>query len=103
CAALHDHPRCKSDAALKALAETGGYAGIFAIPNLLGENADLNLLLAHVRHAVRLVGSEQVAIGTDNSYLSPPERRTMRAPSGRAIFDRSGWSPEHKRYFSLEH
>ncbi|HWL51420.1 MAG TPA: membrane dipeptidase [Chthoniobacteraceae bacterium] len=103
CAALYDHPRCKSDAALKALADTGGYAGIFAIPNLLGKGADLNLLLAHVRHAVRLVGAEHVAIGTDNSYISPPEQRTMRSPAGRAIFDRSGWKPEHKRYSSLEH
>ncbi len=94
CAALHAHPRCKEDAALKAIAGTGGYIGITAIPLLLGEGANLLRLLAHVRHAVSVVGAEHVVIATDNSHLSAPETRSaIRPHPGRPRINRGGWHP----------
>lgn len=103
CAAVYEHPRCKTDRELYALADTGGYAGIFAVPFFLGERSDLRGMLEHVRHAVKVVGAEHVTIGTDNSYLSPEEQRQIRPYPGRVRINRSGWKPEHQAHSSVEH
>ena len=70
CRALHDHPRGKSDDALKAIASSGGLVGICVLPQFLGGSADINALLDHVDHAVNLIGADHVAIGTDSAYQS---------------------------------
>ena len=66
-AALLNHNRCKSDEELRAIAETGGVIGIFAVPFFLSAstNADINVMLEHIDHVANLVGPEHVAIGTD--------------------------------------
>ncbi|MGI6087772.1 MAG: dipeptidase [Kiritimatiellia bacterium] len=70
CRALHNHPRGKSDDALKAIAASGGLVGICVLPHFLGGSADINALLDHVDHAVNLIGADHVAIGTDAAYQS---------------------------------
>lgn len=71
CAALHEHCRAKSDALIKAVADTGGLMGICAISHFLGGSGDINALLDHVDHAVKIVGHDHVAIGTDVSLSLP--------------------------------
>ena len=85
CRALHEHYRGKSDAVLKAVAQTGGVVGICAIPDFLGGSGDIRALLDHVDHAVRIVGDEHVAIGTDVSVIlpaSPGDESQPERPAG---------------------
>ena len=87
--AVHDGPRCKSDDELKAIAETGGYVGIYSVPQLLGPNANIALMLRHLEHALKVVGPDHVVIGSDLGYgqptpngLKPPDGRWRRTAAG---------------------
>jgi membrane dipeptidase len=70
CKALNDHFRNKPDEVIRAVAETGGLMGVCAVPRFLGGAGDLNTLLDHVDHVVKVVGANHVAIATDFSYRS---------------------------------
>jgi membrane dipeptidase len=67
CRALNDHPRCKSDAVIRALAERGGVFGLCFIGALFSARlpARLDDVLAHLDHLVEIAGAENVAIGSD--------------------------------------
>jgi membrane dipeptidase len=68
CAAVHDHPRCKTDEVLEAVAAADGYVGIVGVPWFLapeGSAPDLSAFLDHVDHAIDVVGTERVGVGTD--------------------------------------
>ena len=69
---LHRHIRSKPDEVLKALADSGGYAGICCISQFLGGNCDINAFLDHIDYVVKKVGIDHVAIGTDVAYSSRP-------------------------------
>lgn len=71
-AGLYRHIRSKPDEVLKALADSGGYAGICCIPHFLGGNCDINAFLDHIDYVVKKVGIDHVAIGTDVAYSSRP-------------------------------
>lgn len=70
CAALRPHCRNKTDEVIKAIADTGGYIGICCITSFLGGSGDLNAFLDHIDYAVKKVGADHVAIGTDAGYTS---------------------------------
>lgn len=62
------HERCKSDAELKAIADTGGVIGIFAMPWFIAKdpaNTTINHLVDHIDYVANLVGVDHVGIGTD--------------------------------------
>lgn len=66
CAALADHPRNRTDAELRAVAERGGVAGIFFMPYLeVGKQADASIVIRHVEHMIDVAGEDHVSIGTD--------------------------------------
>ncbi len=67
--ALFDYMRCKTDAELKAIADTDGLVGVYGLAEMLGFEANINTLLDHLDYIAQLIGVEHVAIGTDNSYL----------------------------------
>jgi len=67
---LHRHIRSKHDEVLKALADSGGYAGICCISQFLGGNGDITAFLDHIDYVVKKVGIDHVAIGTDIAYAS---------------------------------
>lgn len=77
-AGLHRHIRGKPDAVLKALADSGGYAGICCISPFLGGKGDLVAFLEHIDHVVRKVGVDHCAIGTDIAYRSRNDERERR-------------------------
>ncbi len=68
CAAVYAHPRNKTDAELRAIAESGGVVGIYDLPYLsAGPNQqDLPIYLAHVAHALDVCGEDHVGIGSDS-------------------------------------
>jgi membrane dipeptidase len=65
--ALFPHARCKTDDALKALADTGGLCGVLAAPPILTDAppGDIGLTLDHIDYIANLVGIDAVAVGTD--------------------------------------
>ncbi|HEX3553866.1 MAG TPA: membrane dipeptidase [Thermoanaerobaculia bacterium] len=67
CRALVAHPRCKSDAVLRALAARGGVMGITAVAAFVSprRTATVEDLLNHFDHVARTVGVEHVGIGSD--------------------------------------
>lgn len=71
CYALAEHPRHRTDAELRAVAETGGVSGIFVMPYLArGKQPTANDVIRHIEHAINVAGEDHVSIGTDGN-LSP--------------------------------
>lgn len=70
CTSLNDHMRCKPDDVIRAIADTGGYIGIVAIPHFLGRTGDINAMLDHIDYVAKNFGPDYVTIGTDVAYTS---------------------------------
>jgi membrane dipeptidase len=72
CASVHAHPRNKSDAMLRALAQKGGVIGIYDLPYLTPspKQPTLDDYMAHMTHALQICGEDHVGIGSD-SDLAP--------------------------------
>jgi membrane dipeptidase len=94
CCALNEHIRGKPDEVIRAIADTGGYIGICAIPAYLGGTCDIAALLDHVDYVVRHFGADHVAIGTDVAYTSrnaaAENKKVTSRPRQRTAF-RSLW------------
>jgi membrane dipeptidase len=68
CAALADHPRNRTDAELRAVAATGGVAGIYVMPYLSGGHQPrAEDVIRHLEHAIDVAGEDHVSIGTDGT------------------------------------
>jgi membrane dipeptidase len=69
CAAVYAHPRNKPDEILKALANRGGYFGVYLMPYLVASPTvpTREHVLAHLIHAINVCGSDHVGIGSDGS------------------------------------
>src|SRR5580700_11477127 len=67
CAAVHAHPRTKSDAQLRALAARGGVIGIFDLPYLTPSPRQPTVAdyMQHLEHALKVAGEDHVGIGSD--------------------------------------
>jgi len=94
CGALYPHIRSKPDEVLKAIVDSGGYAGICCIPRYLRKAGDIGALLDHIDHVAKKFGPEHVAIGTDVAYTSQnmaaERKKVPRTGKKRAEF-RSLW------------
>ena len=67
-AALNDHPRNRTDAELRAVAEKGGVAGIYFMPFLAeGKQPTAADIIRHLEHMIDVAGEDHVSIGTDGS------------------------------------
>jgi membrane dipeptidase len=66
-AALKAHPRNKSDAQIRFIAERGGFVGVTMFPPFLarGAKATVDDYVAAIDHVVSVAGEECVGIGTD--------------------------------------
>lgn len=92
-AEVHRHIRAKPDDVLKAICDTGGYAGVYSVASFLGRGRDLNAMLDHIEYLVRRFGAGHVAIGTDLAYI--PGR-------ARAEYQKMGRGPSQRpRYEAL--
>lgn len=68
CAAVHDHPRNKTDEQLRAVAEKGGVVGIYVMPYLRPKGQPTaEDVIRHLEHALEVAGEDHVGIGTDGS------------------------------------
>jgi membrane dipeptidase len=75
CKAVYQHPRNKTDAALRAMAAKGGVIGIYQINPYLGpkERNTLDDYLRHIDHAIKICGIEHVGIGSDREHRTIPD------------------------------
>ena len=85
CRALIDHPRVKTDEAIKALAAKGGVMGITGVRNFVSKTDPTTIIqiVDHIDHVAKLVGIEHVGIGSDsdlNGYddVSPAMNKQLR-------------------------
>lgn len=69
CAAVYAHPRNKPDDILKALADRGGYFGVYLMPYLVASPIvpTRQHVLDHLVHAIDVCGTDHVGIGSDGS------------------------------------
>jgi membrane dipeptidase len=67
CRALNDHPRLKTDEAIKALARKGGIMGITGVRMFVRDRDPTTVehMVDHIDHVAKLVGIEHVGIGSD--------------------------------------
>jgi membrane dipeptidase len=76
--AVWDHPRNITDEQARECAATGGVIGIAGVGIFLGPNtATLDAMIAHIDHAVALVGPDHVGIGSDFSFDADDFNREM--------------------------
>ena len=71
CRALNDHPRLKTDEAIKKLAAKGGVMGITGVRMFVksAEPTTIEDIVDHIDHVAKLVGIEHVGIGSDSDLL----------------------------------
>jgi len=69
CAAVYPHPRNKPDEILRALADRGGYFGVYLMPYLVASPTvpTRRHVLDHLVHALNICGADHVGIGCDGS------------------------------------
>jgi membrane dipeptidase len=80
CRALNNHPRLKTDEAIKKLAATGGVMGITGVRNFVRDKEPTTVehIVDHIDHVVKIAGIEHVGIGSDSDLNGsddmPPEQ-----------------------------
>lgn len=87
CRALNpNHPRCKTDEAIKAMAAKGGVMGITEVRMFVSptEPTTIETMLDHYDYVSKLVGVEHLGIGSDIDLLgydamNPEENKQLRA------------------------
>ena len=65
-AALNDHPRNRTDAELRAVAQKGGVSGVYFMPFLNeGKQPTASDVIRHLEHMIDVSGEDHVSLGTD--------------------------------------
>lgn len=80
CRAVADHPRNKSDAELRLLADKGGVVGLYFMPYLrLAGQPMASDLINHLEHALDVCGEDHVGLGTDGGTTAIDDMAAYRA------------------------
>jgi membrane dipeptidase len=83
CASIYAHPRNKPDEVMKALADKGGYFGVYLMPYLVASPTvpTREHVINHVLGAINICGADHVGIGSDGSIqavsLSPEQKKAF--------------------------
>jgi len=92
CRALNNHPRLKTDEAIRKLASKGGVMGITEVRMFVRDQDPVSVehIVDHIDHVVKLVGIEHVGIGSDAGLTGydnmPAERLKMLRSSYKASY-----------------
>ena len=86
CAAVYAHPRNKPDEILKALADRGGYFGVYLMPYLVASPTvpTREHALDHLVHAINVCGADHVGIGSDGGI-----QKVVLTPEQKAVFNQN--------------
>ena len=92
---VYNHQRNKSDKELRAITDTGGIIGVYAVPFFLTDNPKANIshMLNHIDYIVNLVGWEHVGIGTD--WVNTGTKDYIESIFGLEAQASIGFRPEH--------
>jgi membrane dipeptidase len=84
CAAVYAHPRNKPDEILRALADRGGYFGVYLMPYLVASPTvpTRQHVLDHLVHAINVCGADHVGIGSDGSI-----QEVVLSAAQKSVFD----------------
>ncbi|HEX2218644.1 MAG TPA: membrane dipeptidase [Gemmatimonadales bacterium] len=95
CRALHPSARNKTDEEIRAVAEKGGYFGVFNMSLWLTERQTTSIddLLAHVDHAVKVAGIDHVGFGSDGPIVSSDVPPDQELAGYRAAYERNQGLP----------
>ena len=80
CRALNNHPRLKTDDAIRKLAAKGGVIGITGVRMFVKDKEPTTVedIVDHIDHVVKLVGIDHVGIGSDSDLMGydhmPPDQ-----------------------------
>ena len=83
CASIYAHPRNKPDDIMKALADKGGYFGVYLMPYLVASPTvpTREHVINHVLGALNVCGADHVGIGSDGSIqavsLTPEQKKAF--------------------------
>ncbi|HVP54005.1 MAG TPA: membrane dipeptidase [Candidatus Eisenbacteria bacterium] len=83
CASIYAHPRNKPDDVMKALADKGGYFGVYLMPYLVASPTvpTHEHVINHVLCALNICGADHVGIGSDGSIqsvsLTPEQKKAF--------------------------
>jgi membrane dipeptidase len=83
CASIYAHPRNKPDEIMKALANKGGYFGVYLMPYLVASPTvpTREHVIDHVLRAIDVCGADHVGIGSDGSIqavaLTPEQKKAF--------------------------
>jgi membrane dipeptidase len=85
CANVYAHPRNKPDEILKALADRGGYFGVYLMPYVVASPTvpTREHVIDHVVHAINVCGADHVGIGSDGAI-----QKTVLTAEQKDAFDR---------------
>jgi membrane dipeptidase len=92
CRALVDHPRNKTDEAIKALGAKGGVMGVTGVRMFVSKTDPTSVrhMVDHIEHVIKLIGVEHVGIGSDsdlNGYDDmPPDQYAKLKASYKASY-----------------
>src|SRR5262245_42042462 len=86
CAAVYAHPRKRPDDILKALADRGGYFGVYLMPYLVASPIvpTREHVLNHLVHAIDVCGTDHVGVGSDGGIP-----KVVLTPQQQAMFERA--------------
>ncbi|MFJ9498287.1 dipeptidase [Brevibacillus centrosporus] len=90
---VYFHSRAKSDEEIRAIAETNGVVGIFAMPWFIAENPEdttIEHFLDHIDYVVNLAGVDHVGIGTD---WPMPQTKWMAIAFKKLFAPKMGFAP----------
>lgn len=86
CRALNDHPRLKTDEAIKALAKKGGVMGITGVRMFVKheEPTTVENIVDHIDHVVKLTSIDHVGVGSDYDLygydkMDPAQNKMLRS------------------------
>jgi membrane dipeptidase len=83
CASIYAHPRSKPDDVMKALADRGGYFGVYLMPYLVASPTvpTREHVINHILGALNICGADHVGIGSDGSIqavsLTPEQKKAF--------------------------
>lgn len=86
CRSINNHPRTKTDEAIKALGAKGGVMGITGVRNFVSASDPTTIanVVDHIDHVRKLIGPEHVGIGTDSDLygydkMAPDQYKALKA------------------------
>ncbi|MEK7343640.1 MAG: membrane dipeptidase [Pseudomonadota bacterium] len=93
CKAIVDHPRCASDAVIRAIADKGGMMGIFMMSFWLTRASvpAVEHLIAQIRHVVNIAGVEAVGISNDFPMAGQPNLAKLNNDNREGVKEYLAW------------